>query len=510
MDISEIKKSLEENLSKMDELIENLKKEREKIKGEIDRKIEELQLGRFNKEEIENFLKEPYVIIPKRENEFYVIAPRWIDFQIGWLERQTKSYNIFVVNRYVQWIAPVPEALREKLKFPKPLPLKVVDGFLLTGKELQDEAFSKYRHFLSSREGSDRIRIKRGAEFKLISQLIEDGILPFIPKPVQKEDLRDWNGFELRSYQENAWKEFLEKGACGIYWAFGSGKSFFGIYVLARIKGEKLVVVPTLTLKEQWEERIEKHIPELKNEIEVVTYHAYEKLRNKEFNLIIFDECLTYETPILLTNGTIKPIGEIVENKEYPEVLSFNFITGGIEPKPITWLFKKYTQNLLEIKTEKGFLIKVTPTHKIYTSNGWKEAKNLNIGDSIYISREVNYAKMSNLRKQLLVQQFPLQASFFNPQNQNQIYLPILSERIPFISQFKCSYNASQIPRTQQNDCPEISLEQNKARKMEEIQRDIVYTKNRRKKSILERWNTSQYNKKENENKRMYALWILS
>jgi DNA excision repair protein ERCC-3 len=306
MDISEIKKSLEESLSKMDELIENLKKEREKIKEEIDKKIEELQLGKFNKEKIENFLKEPYVIIPKRENEFYVIAPRWIDFQIGWLERQTKSYNIFVVNRYVQWITPIPEVLKEKLKFPRPLPIKVVDGFLLTGKELQDEVFNKYRHFLSSREGSDRIRIKRGAEFNLVSQLIEDGILPFIPKPVQTSDLRDWNGIELRSYQKNAWEEFLQKGACGIYWAFGSGKSFFGIYVLARIKGEKLVVVPTLTLKEQWEERIEKYIPEFKNEIEVVTYHAYEKLRNREFNLIIFDECQHLPANTFIRLATLK------------------------------------------------------------------------------------------------------------------------------------------------------------------------------------------------------------
>ncbi|MHA1868834.1 MAG: DEAD/DEAH box helicase [Candidatus Heimdallarchaeaceae archaeon] len=306
MDISEVRKSVEESLAKMDELIENLKKERDSIKKEIEKKIEELQFGKFNKEEIEKFLEEPYVIIPKRENEFYVISPRWVDFQIGWLERQTKSYNIFVVNKYMQWITPIPESLRKKLKFPEPLPLKVYDGMLLTGEHFQERAWNKYRKHLSARYGKDRIRIKRGHEFKLIANLIEDGILPFIPKAVDQNDLREWNGIKLRSYQKEAWKEFLDKGACGIYWAFGSGKSFFGIYALARIKGKKLVVVPTLTLKEQWLERIEKFIPEYKYEIEVETYHSYYKLRDKEYSLIIFDECQHLPANTFIRLATLK------------------------------------------------------------------------------------------------------------------------------------------------------------------------------------------------------------
>jgi DNA excision repair protein ERCC-3 len=290
-DISEIKKAVDSSLEKMDNLIESIKQERENIKVELESKIEQISIGKFNKEEIDDFLKEPYVIIPKRENEFYVIAPKWIDFQIGWLERMTKTYNIFVVNRYMQWIAPVPEVLKQKLKFPTPLPLKVIDGVLLTGKEHQEEAWRLYGNFLKQREGEDRIKIRRGSEFQLIAKMIEDGILPFMPNKVQEEDLTDWAGIELRQYQTDAWNEFLDKGACGIFWSFSAGKSLFGIYALARLKGRHLVVVPTLTLKEQWEERIEKFIPEKRNDIELVTYHAYDKVRNNEYVLIIFDEC---------------------------------------------------------------------------------------------------------------------------------------------------------------------------------------------------------------------------
>ncbi|PJC01980.1 MAG: helicase, partial [Candidatus Komeilibacteria bacterium CG_4_9_14_0_8_um_filter_36_9] len=72
------------------------------------------------------------------------------------------------------------------------------------------------------------------------------------------------------------------------------------------IKGDKLVVVPTLTLKEQWEERIKKFIPEFQNETEVVTYHAYEKLRNREFSLIIFDECQHLPANTFIRLSTLK------------------------------------------------------------------------------------------------------------------------------------------------------------------------------------------------------------
>jgi len=289
--ISELRKSFQDSLQKIDQLIEGMKLERDKIKEEFEKRIEKLRFGQLDFSQLEDFLDEPYVIIPKRQNEWYVIAPKWINFQLGYLERQTRSYNIFVVSQYVNLLDEIPSPLKGKFQFKEPLPYKVYDGTLLTGKELQNQAWETYKRFLSRREGEDRIRIKHGYEFKLIAQMIEDGTLPFLAKPVIPEDLREYQGIQLRSYQEQAWQEFLNKGATGIFWAFGSGKSFFGIYALGKIKGRKLVVVPTLTLKEQWLERIAKYIPQFSHEIQVVTYHAYEKVRDKEYSLILFDEC---------------------------------------------------------------------------------------------------------------------------------------------------------------------------------------------------------------------------
>jgi len=303
---SSLRHELDASMEKFDLLLHQIQKQRNDVKSLIDEKVEQLQLGKYDKGEIDSFFQEPYVVIPKRENEFYVVAPRWVDFQIGWLERQTKSFNIFVVNRYIQWITPTPDKLKKKLKFPEMPPFKIFDGMLFTGQKYQEDAWGRYNKFLTKREGKDKIRIKRGREFAFIAQLIEDGVLPFMPQPVQEEDLRDWQGISLRSYQEQAWSEFLDKGALGIYWSFGAGKSFFGVYALAKIKGKKLVVVPTITLKEQWLERIREHIPQFEHEIEVVTYHAYQKCKNKEYALIVFDESQHLPANTFIRLATLK------------------------------------------------------------------------------------------------------------------------------------------------------------------------------------------------------------
>mgnify|MGYP000011623034 CR=1 FL=1 len=306
-EVREIRKSFEEALARLDRLIARLEEERERIKREFERRLEKLFCTRVDLSLLKEFLEEPYCILPKSKDEYYVIVPKWVNFQIGWLEHRTRSYNIFLINRYMQWITPIPQKLKEKLRFPEPLPLKVYDGYLLTGKAYQEEAWRRYRKYLSRREGEDRIKVKRGLEFQLVAKLIEDGILPFIPRPVDPNDLREVSlPFKLRPYQKEWWKHFLEKGAVGIYAPYATGKSLFGVYCLARVKGRKLVVVPTLTLKEQWLKRMQKLIPEYAHEVEIVTYRAYEKVRGKEWKLTIYDECHHLPANTYVRLATIK------------------------------------------------------------------------------------------------------------------------------------------------------------------------------------------------------------
>jgi len=168
--------------------------------------------------------------------------------------------------------------------------VKVVDGVLSATEESREEVWRRYRRFLSRREGAAAARIKRGYEFKLIAQIIEDGSLPFAPSPVDPSDLREpATDIVLRDYQMDAWRKFLEYGAIGVFYPFGTGKSFLGVYACAAVKGPKLVVVPTRTLKEQWSEYLRDHTS-VSDEVQVETYRAFNRIRGNEYVLTVFDE----------------------------------------------------------------------------------------------------------------------------------------------------------------------------------------------------------------------------
>jgi len=317
-EIEELKKSVssvEEQFAKVESEIDRM---REKLKSDFEGLLDKHQSGQVDKEFLSEFIKEPFVMLPKRGHEWYVIVPKFMKMQVGYLEHSTKSYNIFIVNKYVQWLSEIPSSIKDKLKFPTPYPFKVYDGMLLTGEQHQKQAWDRFKNYLHARVGKDRIRIRKGYEFKLIAKLIEEGTLPFIPKEVAEDDRRDWSGVGYDKYaaicnkknitglQDKAWLKFLEHGAMGIYWAFGGGKSLFGHRLCGCITGNKLVVVPTITLKEQWFERLELFNPLTNHEVQVETYHSYSKVKEKDWKLVIFDECQHLPANTFIRLSTLK------------------------------------------------------------------------------------------------------------------------------------------------------------------------------------------------------------
>ncbi len=294
-------KRIKEMSQDLDEELESLKFEAEAKQKEYQEKVSNISkitqiTEGLNEEEFKNFVKEPYAVLSTgKQEEWFVVVPKFIKMNLGWLDHTTETYNVFRINKFMKWLGNIPLDIEKKFKFDSKLPLKVFDGKVLSGKEHQDETWNRYNKFLTGRDGKDKLKIKRGYEFKLLAQLISDGILPFMPRPVEEEDLRIAEfrePLELRDYQEEAWERFLEVGAVGVYWAYSAGKTWFGLHAGGKIKGKKIVVCPTRTLVEQWDERIKKYINySQQSEWEVVTYHSFNKLQNKEFALAIFDEC---------------------------------------------------------------------------------------------------------------------------------------------------------------------------------------------------------------------------
>lgn len=300
---------LAETLTQLEDLQSEFDSKAQEIADELDSTITDLR-EQFEKvegvdtdsQEFEDFLEQPYTIVPKEEDEVWVIVPRFIPFNVGWLDHQDDSYNHFIVNRYVNWIEEIPDEITDKVGIDSEYDsVELEDGVLsFSSEEERDRAWDQLGGRdggLYKRTGDTDIQIKSDSEFDVVSELIEQGNLPFKQQPIDPVDIRESVAdVELRSYQERAWEKFKQTGQIGVYWPPGAGKTFIALYAGSRIDGQKLVVVPQKTLEEQWNERIQEFC-EHPDEWTVKTYQYLTRGDNmKEYNDVtftIFDESQT-------------------------------------------------------------------------------------------------------------------------------------------------------------------------------------------------------------------------
>jgi recombination protein RecA len=101
--------------------------------------------------------------------------------------------------------------------------------------------------------------------------------------------------------------------------------------------------------------------------------------------------CFNYTTRVVLADGTTQKIGKIVNQKLPVEVLSYNAVTGAIEPrKVVNWFDNGNADYFLQFEVEGGKSGKrkfaVTPNHTIYTPDGESSADELSVGDEVFVT----------------------------------------------------------------------------------------------------------------------------
>jgi len=285
-------------IPQLDELASISDEMRSSIQKQIADYALSLRTAKLKPEELESFFKKPYVILPApgRQDTWHLIMPKFIDASYGWLEQSTEGYNIFLINRYVDWLGELPEVIKKELGFKEPLDLHL-DGDMITGSpRALEQAWGNpnYKPFFRDRD-QKAILINRKRSFELLAVLIKDGILPFDPKPIDPKDLVEGRrfDFELRPYQKEAWEAFKKWSNVGVFFPASVGKTICGLYAATHLKPRHLVVCPTRLLVEQWQERIEAHTDlKLGEEIVVTTYQtAIKKHAKEEWTLMIADEC---------------------------------------------------------------------------------------------------------------------------------------------------------------------------------------------------------------------------
>lgn len=284
-------KQIEGMFPHLSELAEGSEQMRNEIQNAITQYAMSIKTSKLDPDSLEGFFKKPYCIIPsKRENEWFLAVPKFIDVQIGWLHQSTDSFNIFLVNRYVDWLGELPKALKDELGFKDPLNI-ALQGDYLVGKDIA-KAREKYKHFIKRREG-DKLLVDKRKHFEMLASLIKDGILPFTPAPITKDYIVERKcDFELRDYQLEAWKTFLKYGNIGVFFPASTGKTFLALWMMTHIKPPHLVAVPTVLLVEQWKERIELYTDLRADEVVVTTYQsAIKKYSSREWTTLTIDEC---------------------------------------------------------------------------------------------------------------------------------------------------------------------------------------------------------------------------
>jgi ribonucleoside-diphosphate reductase alpha chain len=113
----------------------------------------------------------------------------------------------------------------------------------------------------------------------------------------------------------------------------------------------------------------------------VVFMERYNKWHNNYYwnRINCVNPCVTKDTKVFTTNG-IKTIEELYKYK-----LPFNIAIDG-KSYLSTAVKSSGFKNVYRLKTKEGFELRLTENHKVYTTKGKIEAKNLQLGDKLLLS----------------------------------------------------------------------------------------------------------------------------
>lgn len=110
-----------------------------------------------------------------------------------------------------------------------------------------------------------------------------------------------------------------------------------------------------------------------------------DRLRGGTADVMLYDECFPYDQNIITENGKMT-IGKLhrlfLSKKDVPKVLTYNETTECFEYKNIINSWNRGKRSLCTVICENR-KIKCTDNHRFLTTDGWVEAKKLNIGDVI-------------------------------------------------------------------------------------------------------------------------------
>lgn len=257
--------------------------------------------AQFDRSALQDFLDHPYLLQKMEHDQYRLIVPRFYGFTGGWLDHHEGNYSVYIVSRFAHLLAPVPEWLASELGFADPdFQAQITENVLTVTQGDPALVFQKFggSDKIARREGN-KLFLKPASRFEILRRIIREGILPFVPRPVDKEDRRpaainQVEGkplFVLRPHQFKSFEDFVKLGAVLLVPKPQTGKTFVCLQALAEIKGPKIIIAPTTQLLRQWKERVAFYLAEkAAAEITYSTYLSAHKHLKQDWILAIMDE----------------------------------------------------------------------------------------------------------------------------------------------------------------------------------------------------------------------------
>jgi intein/homing endonuclease len=100
-------------------------------------------------------------------------------------------------------------------------------------------------------------------------------------------------------------------------------------------------------------------------------------------------KCLSWDTPVLLSDGRYKIIRDVVRDKD-SKILSLNEKEMKFEPRAISDHWVNGLKPCVKITTRTGRTITTTLKHPYLTPSGWKQVKELSPGDYVAAPRKIS------------------------------------------------------------------------------------------------------------------------
>lgn len=100
-------------------------------------------------------------------------------------------------------------------------------------------------------------------------------------------------------------------------------------------------------------------------------------------------KCISEDMEVLLADGSLKTIAEIVADKITTPILALNEETQRLEPMPISQWWDNGKKECWEVTTRTGRRVVTTANHQYLTPDGWRYLQDIRIGSCIAVPKKM-------------------------------------------------------------------------------------------------------------------------